>query len=75
MNNFEHSLEVWRQLWRTIERSDVLLLLTDARNPLFHFNKTLFDLLQKQNKPVIIVLTKIDLIDKCTLQSWKNYFL
>ena len=32
---FERNLEVWRQLWRVIERSDVLVQIVDGRNPLF----------------------------------------
>lgn len=28
---FEKNLEVWRQLWRTVERSDVVLQIVDAR--------------------------------------------
>jgi large subunit GTPase 1 len=27
-------LEVWRQLWRTCERSDLVVQIVDARNPL-----------------------------------------
>ena len=30
---FERNLDVWRQLWRTLERSDCVLLLVDARWP------------------------------------------
>lgn len=31
---FERNLEVWRQLWRTCERSDLVVQIVDARNPL-----------------------------------------
>ncbi|XP_022830407.1 large subunit GTPase 1 homolog [Spodoptera litura] len=31
---YERNLELWKQLWRTLEKSDVVLLLLDARNPL-----------------------------------------
>lgn len=31
---FERNLEVWRQLWRVIERSHLLVQIVDARNPL-----------------------------------------
>jgi ribosome biogenesis GTPase A len=33
---FEKNLEVWRQLWRVLERSDFLVQVVDARNPLFY---------------------------------------
>ena len=31
---FERNLEVWRQLWRVVERSDLVVQIVDARNPL-----------------------------------------
>uniref|UniRef100_A0A8B9PGA2 GNL1 protein n=1 Tax=Apteryx owenii TaxID=8824 RepID=A0A8B9PGA2_APTOW len=30
---FEHNLETWRQLWRVLEMSDIILLIADARHP------------------------------------------
>jgi len=33
---FEKNLDVWRQLWRVVERSDVICQIVDARNPLFY---------------------------------------
>ncbi|KAJ1618307.1 P-loop containing nucleoside triphosphate hydrolase protein [Pavlovales sp. CCMP2436] len=32
---FERNLEVWKQLWRVLERSDLVVQIVDARNPLF----------------------------------------
>jgi large subunit GTPase 1 len=34
MTPFERNLEVWRQLWRVIERSQLVVQIVDARNPL-----------------------------------------
>lgn len=31
---YEKNLEFWRQLWRVVERSDVVVQIVDARNPL-----------------------------------------
>ena len=31
---FEKNLEVWRQLWRVLERSHIVVQIVDARNPL-----------------------------------------
>lgn len=31
---YERNLEVWRQLWRVMERSHLLVQIVDARNPL-----------------------------------------
>ena len=33
VGHFELNLETWRQLWRVIEMSDVLLLVVDCRYP------------------------------------------
>ena len=34
MTPFEKNLEVWRQLWRVLERSDLVCQVVDARDPL-----------------------------------------
>ena len=39
---FEKNLEVWRQLWRVVERSDVVIQIVDSRNPLFYRYGNLF---------------------------------
>lgn len=31
---FERNIEVWRQLWRVLERSHLVVQIVDARNPL-----------------------------------------
>ena len=31
---FEKNLEVWRQLWRVLERSDLVCQVVDSRDPL-----------------------------------------
>lgn len=33
---FERNIEVWRQLWRVLERSHVVVQIVDARNPLLY---------------------------------------
>ena len=74
MGFHERNLEVWRQLWRTIEMSDILLVLGDARNPLFHFPSTLYDYVVKEKKKkLILILNKADLVSAETLDIWKSY--
>jgi hypothetical protein len=37
---FEKNMEVWRQLWRVVERSDLVIQIVDARHPLmFRFGR------------------------------------
>ncbi|KAJ6242591.1 guanine nucleotide-binding protein-like 1 [Anaeramoeba flamelloides] len=75
INNFEHNLEVWRQLWRVVERSDILLLITDSRYPLFHFSESLYNYIIKDiGKPLILVLNKIDLVSDDHLIKWRQFF-
>ena len=38
---FEKNFEIWKQLWRVIERSDVLVIILDGRNPEFFRNPDL----------------------------------
>ena len=38
---FEKNLEVWKQLWRVNEKSDLLLQIVDARNPYFYYSADL----------------------------------
>ena len=40
---FEKNLEVWRQLWRVVERSDILVQVVDARDPLCYRSEDLED--------------------------------
>ncbi len=60
LNHFEHNLEVWRQLWRVLERSNLLVLLMDSRCPYLHFHATLYYYIRRNiGKPVILCLTKV----------------
>ena len=43
LSPFEHNLEVWRQLWRCVERSDIICLVADVRNPLLHIPQALYE--------------------------------
>lgn len=33
---FEKNIEVWRQLWRVLEKCDIAVQIVDARNPLLY---------------------------------------
>jgi ribosome biogenesis GTPase A len=77
MNAFEHNLEVWRQLWRTIEMSDVLAIVVDARYPAFLFPFALYNAIQKERKipkPVVMILNKVDIVSAKHVEEWKKYF-
>ena len=68
---FEHNLEVWRQLWRVMEISNVLVIVVDVRNPLMHFPQALYRYaVGELRKPVFLALTKADLVDASLLKDW-----
>eukprot|EP00741_Cyanophora_paradoxa_P018853 tig00021098_g18199.t1 len=75
LNFFEHNLEVWRQLWRVVEKSDVLLLVADARFPRIHFAPGLHDFVCRVlRKPAVLVLNKSDLVPGPALDAWRDFF-
>jgi ethanolamine utilization protein EutP (predicted NTPase) len=72
---FERNLEVWRQLWRVLEISDVILVVMDIRHPLLHFPQSLYDFVTHELKKSIIgVFNKVDLVSEFTVFAWKEYF-
>lgn len=75
LNHFEHNLEVWRQLWRVSERSDILLVVVDSRQPILNFPPSLYQYITHTlHKPMVLVLNKIDLIPTPVVQQWLDYF-
>ncbi|KAL3870571.1 hypothetical protein ACJMK2_038622 [Sinanodonta woodiana] len=76
LSYFEMNPETWRQLWRVLEMSDVLLLITDIRYPALHFSPALYDLVTKiLDKPIILVLNKVDLAPPSLVVAWQHYFI
>ncbi|KAJ3151617.1 Guanine nucleotide-binding-like protein 1 [Geranomyces michiganensis] len=76
LSYFEHNLEVWRQLWRVVEISDIILFIVDVRHPVLHFPPSLYDYVVKElNRKLVLVFNKIDLVTPETLDAWTRYFL
>ncbi|KAI9322114.1 hypothetical protein BX666DRAFT_1891772 [Dichotomocladium elegans] len=72
---FERNLEVWRQLWRVLEISDIILVVMDIRHPLLHFPRALYDYVTKDLKRSIIgIFNKVDLVSEFTVFAWQKYF-
>lgn len=75
MSYWELNLETWRQLWRVLELSDVVLVIVDARFPTLMFPPSLFHFVKNElNKNLIICLNKVDLIEASVVLAWKKYF-
>ncbi|KAK9885950.1 hypothetical protein WA026_013825 [Henosepilachna vigintioctopunctata] len=72
---FELNLETWRQLWRVIEMSDIVLYIVDIRFSALMFPPSLFNyVVQDLKKDFILVLNKIDLAPAPLVVAWKSYF-
>lgn len=73
---FEHNVETWRQLWRVIERSDIIVLVADIRYPALHFVPDLYEYVttELKGKAFLLALNKCDLVTNDVLNAWKHYF-
>lgn len=59
---YEKSIDIWRQLWITVESCELLCIIIDSRNPLFFKNKDLEDYILNLGKKYILIMNKADLI-------------
>ncbi|XP_037381206.1 large subunit GTPase 1 homolog [Talpa occidentalis] len=73
---FERNLDFWRQLWRVIERSDIVVQIVDARNPLLFRCEDLECYVKEidDDKKNIILINKADLLTTEQRSAWATYF-
>ena len=72
---YEKNLHVWRQLWRVLERSAVVLQIVDARNPLFYLSEDLRTYaIDELGKPMLMVVNKSDFLTERQRKLWSEYF-
>lgn len=75
MTPFEKNLEVWRQLWRVVERSDAVIQIVDARNPLLYYCEDLYRYVtMEMRRAHILVVNKSDLLSSEMIDKWERYF-
>ena len=76
MTPFERNLEVWRQLWRVIERSDLIVQIVDARNPLLFRSEDLENYVKHVDprKENLLLVNKADMMTLEQRQAWAEYF-
>lgn len=73
---YEKNLEVWRQLWRVVERADVLAQIIDGRNPLFFYCEDLFNYARQLGKTrFLLIINKSDLLAENIRIAWNEYFI
>ncbi|KAH7117006.1 nucleolar GTP-binding protein 2 [Dendryphion nanum] len=73
---FERNLEVWRQMWRVIERSDLVVQIVDARNPLLFRSEDLESYVKEVDpkKNNLLLVNKADMMTLEQRQAWADYF-
>ncbi|XP_025082986.1 large subunit GTPase 1 homolog isoform X2 [Pomacea canaliculata] len=73
---FEKNLEFWRQLWRVIERSDVIVQIVDARNPLLFWCPDLDTYVKEvcPEKTNVLLMNKADYLTQQQRKLWADYF-
>ncbi|KXN85669.1 Large subunit GTPase 1 [Leucoagaricus sp. SymC.cos] len=82
---FERNIEVWRQLWRVLERSHLIVQIVDARNPLRFRCEDLEDYIQdvegtegeagtgKGKRRSLLLINKADLLTAQQRCRWADY--
>lgn len=77
MTPFERNIEVWRQLWRVIERSDLVVQIVDARNPLMFRCEDLENYVKEVDpkKNNLLLVNKADMMTLKQRESWAEYFI
>ncbi|KAK3717831.1 hypothetical protein LTR37_005602 [Vermiconidia calcicola] len=76
MTPFERNLEVWRQLWRVIERSDLVVQIVDARNPLLFRCEDLERYVKEVDagKRNLLLVNKADMMTEGQRREWARWF-
>ncbi|KAH3667206.1 hypothetical protein OGAPHI_002855 [Ogataea philodendri] len=73
---FERNIMVWKQLWRVVERSDLVVQIVDARNPLL-FRSVDLEAYVKELNPLkrnLLLVNKADLLTFEQRLEWARYF-
>jgi len=73
---YEKNLEFWRQLWRVIERSDLVIQIVDSRHPLVFRSEDLEKYVKEVNqlKNNLVLINKADLLTEDQRLAWADYF-
>lgn len=77
MTPFERNLEVWRQLWRVVERSDLVVQIVDARDPLLFRSFDLEKYVKEvdERKENLLLVNKADMLTLKQRVRWAEYFI
>ena len=73
MTPFEKNINIWRQLWRVVERSFLVVQIVDARNIEFFRNPELEEWVKELGKHNLLVINKSDLLTRMQRIEWSLY--
>eukprot|EP00746_Dinoflagellata_sp_MGD_P163880 gnl/MRDRNA2_/MRDRNA2_92166_c0_seq1.p1 gnl/MRDRNA2_/MRDRNA2_92166_c0~~gnl/MRDRNA2_/MRDRNA2_92166_c0_seq1.p1 ORF type:complete len:580 (+),score=131.06 gnl/MRDRNA2_/MRDRNA2_92166_c0_seq1:130-1869(+) len=76
MTPYEKNLDFWRQLWRTIEKSDIVVQIVDARDPLFYRNEDMERYVKEvaTHKQAMLLINKSDFLEPALRERWRHFF-
>ncbi|XP_038110497.1 large subunit GTPase 1 homolog [Culex quinquefasciatus] len=76
MTPYEKNLDFWRQLWRVVERSDIVVQIVDGRNPLLFRSEDLEKYVKEvdERKMNMILINKSDFLNAEQREAWARYF-
>lgn len=74
LSPFEKNPEVWKELWRVLERSQVAVYIVDARDPLAFFCDDFVRYINEIGIPLVLALNKADLVPPPIRTEWAHYF-
>ncbi len=77
MTPFERNIEVWRQLWRVVERSDLIVQIVDAKRSLL-FRSVDLEIYVKEvdeRKENLLLVNKADMLTFRQRVEWAKYFI
>ncbi|KAI9339614.1 P-loop containing nucleoside triphosphate hydrolase protein, partial [Obelidium mucronatum] len=76
MTPYERNLEVWRQLWRVLERSDLIVQIVDARHPTLFRSNDLESYVREVDprKGNLLLVNKADMLTVRQREAWASYF-
>eukprot|EP00956_Cyclotella_meneghiniana_P035215 scaffold112727_cov55-Cyclotella_meneghiniana.AAC.1 len=67
---YEKNLHVWRQLWRVLERSSIVLRIVNARTLLFYLSDDLRRYAMEEfGKPMLMIVNKADYLTEVQQQK------
>ncbi len=75
---YEKNIDVWRQLWRVLEKCDMAVQIVDARNPLLYYTRDLInygcEIDPSKPKLVMLLVNKADFLTEYQRRYWARYF-